>query len=230
MSKGRMEEKTPKKKSKAQIIKEAGKKKFLIPSSTPIQPEQALYIAQKTPSQHIYTRKGKGGQVFDYVKGSYVKKVLNFTFGFMWDFIIVDKGREGNQVWVQGRLSIRNKKGEVMIIKEQFGRADIKFYKDKARGMVDYGNDLKAASTDALKKCASELGISADVYNNEEDQIIRQEQQPQQPTQQPKTEECHECADPITAQVKNYSLKVFGKQLCQKCQVEAKKGNIKINR
>ena len=26
------------------------------------------------------------------------------------------------------------------------------------------GNDLKAATTDALKKCASELGIASDIY------------------------------------------------------------------
>ena len=29
---------------------------------------------------------------------------------------------------------------------------------------MDLGNDLKAATTDALKKCASELGIASDIY------------------------------------------------------------------
>ena len=29
---------------------------------------------------------------------------------------------------------------------------------------LDLGNDLKAATTDALKKCASELGIASDIY------------------------------------------------------------------
>ena len=34
--------------------------------------------------------------------------------------------------------------------------------------MLDYGNDLKAATTDALKKCASELGIASDIYGANE--------------------------------------------------------------
>jgi len=34
--------------------------------------------------------------------------------------------------------------------------------------MVDFGNDMKAAATDALKKCASELGIASDVYGTAE--------------------------------------------------------------
>jgi hypothetical protein len=229
MSKGRKEEKKTPKKTITQLRKEAAQKLSLV-NNPNMTPDQLLRIVQKTPPKYIYTRKGRGGMMFDYVKGSYVKKMLNFTFGFMWDFTIVDKGREDNQVWVQGRLSIRNKKGEVMIIKEQFGRADIKFLRG-TKTPVDYGNDLKAAATDSLKKCASELGIASDVYSKEEDNRIKQNQQGninnQQPVQ-PKTEECHECGDPITVQVKNYSLKVFKKQLCQKCQVEAKKGNVKI--
>ena len=53
------------------------------------------------------------------------------------------------------------------IIKMQFGRADIKFKKDTKEPM-DLGNDLKAATTDALKKCASELGIAGDIYGTNE--------------------------------------------------------------
>jgi len=33
---------------------------------------------------------------------------------------------------------------------------------------LDFGNDLKAAATDAKKKCASELGLFADVYSAED--------------------------------------------------------------
>jgi len=33
---------------------------------------------------------------------------------------------------------------------------------------LNLGNDLKAAATDALKKCAAELGIAADIYNADE--------------------------------------------------------------
>ena len=70
-------------------------------------------------------------------------------------------------------------KNEPIIIKEQFGRADIKFkneYKTVNGKQVkvitddclDYGDDCKAAATDALKKCASELGIASDIYGANE--------------------------------------------------------------
>ena len=33
---------------------------------------------------------------------------------------------------------------------------------------MSVGNDLKAAATDCLKKCAAEIGIAADIYNKED--------------------------------------------------------------
>lgn len=157
--------------------KEAAKKQNTIDltlTSTPIEEKQLLFILQRTPKQHIYRRKAKGGGYWEYVTGIYVKKALNYIFGWMWDFEIKDKGREGDLVWVQGRLTIKDKSGKPMIVKEQFGRADIKFLKG-TKTPVDYGNDLKAAATDALKKCASELGIASDVYGREEFKQIQKE-------------------------------------------------------
>lgn len=139
---------------------------------SPISKDQLLFMLQETPKEHIYKRPGKGGGQWDYVTGTYVKKVLNYVFGWNWDFTVVDKGREGNSLWVQGRLTIRTQNGQT-IIKEQFGRADIKA--SKGGGFLDYGNDLKAATTDALKKCASELGIASDVYGKEEFKQIERE-------------------------------------------------------
>jgi len=121
----------------------------------------------KTPANHIYERPAKGEGKWTYVTGIYITKVLNYVFGWNWSFQIIDKGREGDLVWVQGRLSILDKEGKVRMIKEQFGRADIKFKKN-SKDPLDYGNDLKAASTDTLKKCASELGIAGDVYGKNE--------------------------------------------------------------
>lgn len=127
--------------------------------------KQILHIMQKTPKAHVYKRPAKGGGQWDYVTGTYVEKVLNYVFGWDWSFEVKDKGREGNLVWVLGRLSCVAGNGSV-ITKEQFGRADIK--KNKAGGDLDYGNDLKAAATDSLKKCASLLGIASDIYGKEE--------------------------------------------------------------
>jgi hypothetical protein len=132
--------------------------------------KQILRMVQKTPKQFIYRRKGRGGKEFDYVTGSYVERVLNFVFGFMWDFEVKEHGLRGDHIWVLGALTVKDGKGN-SITKTQFGRKEVAYLKDKAHteaNMVDFGNDLKSATTDALKKCASLFGIASDVYGKGE--------------------------------------------------------------
>ncbi len=133
--------------------------------------DQILHIMQKTPADHIYTRPAKGGGTWDFVTGVYVEKVLNYAFGWNWDFEIKSHGREGNCLWVLGRLTVRALDGKT-IVKEQFGRAEIKFKKN-TNDPLDYGNDLKAAATDSEKKCASKLGIASDIYGKNEFREIK---------------------------------------------------------
>jgi hypothetical protein len=143
-------------------------------SKAQLLPEQLLHIMQSTPKEHIYTRPAKGGGTWDYVTGVYVEKVLNYVFGWDWDFEIKEHGVEGVTVWVLGRLTVRTADGR-QIVKEQFGRAELKKRKD-GTGYLDYGNDLKAAATDAEKKCASKLGIASDVYGKMEFKEIKYEE------------------------------------------------------
>jgi len=217
-----------------------GRNLSLIP--TLLKSQQVLHMLQKTPREHVFKRPGKGGGTWDFVTGAFVKKTLNYTFGWLWNFEIVDKGREGEQVWVQGRLTVLNPKTLApMIVKEQFGRADMKFKKG-TKEPLDYGNDLKAAATDALKKCASEFGIASDIYAG--NQIKEIKTQDKSFTPPPETEsaingevvgpdkpikislpnqlECHNCAEIIDEQVAKYSEKVFKAQLCRGCQNERK--------
>jgi len=133
--------------------------------------DQKLRILQRTPAKFIKKRPGKGGMEVDYVEGGYVKKTLNYIFGFTgWSFEILDHGSYGEDesVWVKGRLTLKvrdNKTGKLVdIIKEQFGSKDVARLKD-SKEVISYGDDLKAAATDALKKCASEIGIASDVYS-----------------------------------------------------------------
>lgn len=167
-----------KKSSKRKVVNNGTKSLALVPQNKPVErklsmvdtfvsEQQLSFLMGKTPANHIYERPAKGGGKWTYVTGVYITKVLNYVFGWNWSFQIIDKGREGNLVWVQGRLSILDNDGKVRMIKEQFGRADIKLKKD-SKEPIDYGNDLKAAATDALKKCASELGIAGDVYGKNE--------------------------------------------------------------
>ena len=136
-----------------------------------VKEKQILKILQRTPAEHIYSRPAKGGGTWSYVTGTYIKKVLNYVFGWLWDFEIIEHGEKGNQVWVLGRLTVKDGKG-LTITKTQFGRADIKC-KRGTKEPLDFGNDLKAASTDALKKCASEFGIASDIYGKNEFKDIK---------------------------------------------------------
>ena len=133
--------------------------------------DQLGFLMKKTRKDNTYTRPAKGGGTWTFVTGSYVKKVLNLMFGWDWDFEIIEHKFDLNirQAYVLGKLTVRT--GGKEIKKMQFGRVDIKFKTEWTNGKktstnqpLDIGNDLKAASTDCLKKCASELGIAADIY------------------------------------------------------------------
>lgn len=141
---------------------------------------QLSFLLKETPSNHIYERPAKGGGTWKYVTGVYVKKVLNLMFGWKWSFEVVEHKFDLNirQAYVLGKLTVKS--GGEEIVKMQFGRVDIKFKTAWENGKkvttnqpLDIGNDLKAATTDALKKCAAELGIASDVYAPNEFKAIK---------------------------------------------------------
>lgn len=218
-------------------------KKLTIPK-TWLSEQQIIKIVQKTPPAHVYKRPGKGGKEFEYVTTSYVTRLLNFAFGWNWDFDVAEHGREGNVIWVKGVLTVRGQQDGQTIRKTQFGRAEVKFIKGSKTEMVDFGNDLKAASSDALKKCASMLGIASDIYGKgdykqeagrdvqeattqavtvrSESQVVEKKAgQIDGPDGEP-TWACESCGDPISEQVADYSKKVYGKRLCREHQPKKK--------
>lgn len=154
-----------------------GNKFMLSPSF--ISEKQVLKMLQRTPKEHIHTRPGKGGKDFDYVTGTYMKKVLNFVFGWNWDFIIVSKEIHGlsegwGQIITHGRLIVKDGNGNT-ISKDQFGQAEVKYLKGSENKPVNLGNDFKSSATDALKKCAAEFGVASDVYGKNEFKEIKQD-------------------------------------------------------
>ena len=234
----------------AQPIREGDGKALSIPK-TWLNEKQIMRMVQQTPRNQVYQRKGRGGKTFDYVTGSYVEKVLNFVFGWNWDFEVVDHGVRGHFIWVQGKLTVRDSKSTQSIVKTQFGRAEIKYKRDVKKSdenMLDFGNDLKAATTDALKKCSSLIGIASDIYGKTEytqetgvaptpppqeapvqAEVVQQEQEAVIQTEPEVHEEliCHGlgktgCGNDITRQEKAYSSRMFGKPLCRACQNDAK--------
>jgi hypothetical protein len=158
---------------------------------------QLQHLLRVTPAKYIRERPAKGGGKWKYVSGGYVKKVLNLMFGWDWSFEIMEQQILHGEAIVKGRLSCRIDGRE--IVKMQFGNKDIIFkrqdvlddngkpiyYTDNygkqkkktepSETPLSIGNDLKAAATDALKKCAAEIGIAADIYNPEEFREIQVE-------------------------------------------------------
>lgn len=127
--------------------------------------KQLNQILKRTPKQYIKQRPAKGGGQWDYVTGGYVKKCLNIMFGWDWDFEIISEQIIHGEAVVKGRLTCRS--NGKMIVKMQYGNKDI-ICKKGTEIPLSIGNDLKAAATDALKKCAAEIGIAADIYNKED--------------------------------------------------------------
>lgn len=137
---------------------------------------QIQKIFNSTPKKYQYSRPGKGGGNWTYVKSSYVRKVLDSVFGFSWDFDIETTLSEAFEIAkvtktcvVKGKLTVNVKvDGQWQkISKTQFGRAEVKMKRDSDI-QLDFGNDMKAATSDCLKKCASLFGIAADIYEADE--------------------------------------------------------------
>lgn len=136
---------------------------------------QLSIITQNTDPRYIRERRGRGSGTFRYVDGPYVIERLNLAFGWNWDFDVVDKGQvvingQIQEVWVQGRLTVRTPTQQVLT-KTQFGTQAVEYL--TAQGKTDIpvsiGDAYKGASTDALKKAASLLGLALDLYDNDGD-------------------------------------------------------------
>src|SRR5207302_4655236 len=84
---------------------------------------------------------------------------LNETLGFLnWSFRIVEHGihAEADECWALGELTVTIDGRTVT--RQQFGSQKVK--RSRSSGTpLDIGFDLKGAATDALKKCASLLGV-----------------------------------------------------------------------
>lgn len=129
---------------------------------------QVDFLLQRTPRHEIKVRQGRGGMRFSYVEHGYVTERLNLVFGFNWDFEVVDKQILEDEVIVEAKLTVRTPGGQT-IVKTQFGGADIKRHASGAKSgrPLSIADDYKAAASDALKKCASLLGIGLDLYGRD---------------------------------------------------------------
>ena len=109
-----------------------------------------------SPDQ-IKQREGVFGDVLDYVEASAVIYRLNEAFEAEWMFEILDHHIYEKEVVVLGKLTAQG------IAKCQFGKSKITLTKDEKR-QVSIGDDLKAAASDCIKKCATLWGIGLHLY------------------------------------------------------------------
>jgi hypothetical protein len=101
----------------------------------------------------------RGGVSLTYITGEQVIRRLNEVLGVDgWQFVILQNSihAEADEAWVLGELIATIDGHEVR--KQQFGSQKLK--RSRSTGApLDIGFDMKGASTDALKKCATMIGV-----------------------------------------------------------------------
>jgi len=113
--------------------------------------------------EQIKQRKGSFGEMIDYVETHAVIQRLNDCFDGQWSFEIMSQDQHGGELVVSGKLTAEN------ISKMQFGSKKVTT-NSKTGEIVSIGDDLKAACSDALKKCATMFGIGLHLYGERADQ------------------------------------------------------------
>ena len=106
----------------------------------------------------IKTRKGMNGKTLSYVPSAeYVRRLNQASADGAWDFEILEHHILEDEVIVLGKLTIDG------TTKTEFGGSSItRSRNDGSR--VSLASDLKAASSDALKRCSMRLGLGLHLY------------------------------------------------------------------
>ena len=101
----------------------------------------------------------RGGVELTYVTGEQVTRRLNEVLGVSgWSFRVLrhDVNAEADEAWALGEI-VAEVDGKC-VTRQQFGSQKIR--RSRSTGApLDLGFDLKGAATDAMKKCASLLGV-----------------------------------------------------------------------
>ena len=105
----------------------------------------------------IKQREGRGGKMLDYIETHAVIARLNEAFDGAWSFKVADYKSMESEIIVQGRLTAGGH------TKEQFGSSTVARNRETGKP-ISIGDDLKAAASDALKKCATLFGVALELY------------------------------------------------------------------
>lgn len=130
------------------------------------QNEWAMYERIARPFDVTF-RDIRGGVDLEYITGEQATTRLNEEVGFLnWSFRVLEHGvhAEADECWVMGELTV-TLDGRT-VVRQQFGSQKVK--RSRSSGTpLDIGFDLKGAATDALKKCASLIGVALYLWKKE---------------------------------------------------------------
>jgi hypothetical protein len=120
--------------------------------------DASTYTQLSAPFEVTFTDV-RGGVEVTFISGEQVVSRLNEVLGVGgWSFRILHQEihTEADEVWALGEM-VADIDGKT-VTRQQFGSQKIK--RSRSTGTpLDLGFDLKGASTDAMKKCASWLGV-----------------------------------------------------------------------
>lgn len=101
--------------------------------------------------------KGTGNRPVSYVSWSRYAERLNQVLGFCWEFDVEIIDMDGDGVTVLASMTV-HRDGQ-SVTRKQFG--------NWSTAMLSQGNAIKAASSDALKRCAGLFGVGLHLYFDE---------------------------------------------------------------
>ena len=117
-----------------------------------------LYQRLAAPFETTF-RDQRGGVELEYITGEQCVSRLNQVLGPLgWSFMVREHGlnAEADEIWVLGELTVMA--DGLTATRQQFGSQKIKRARQTGNPL-DIGFDLKGATTDSLKKCASLIGV-----------------------------------------------------------------------
>lgn len=156
-------------------------------------------LQQGTPKEAIRWRQGKGGRQLAYVDHVYVTKTLNDAFGWRWSFEVDNELIQyvndlPFEATCRGKLTVWLPGIDVPVVKMQMGCQPIELMSDKTKP-VSIGDAMKGSASDALKKCASLLGIALDLYDSDHDA-----------RQNPSTEQMRQQVEPMETDARKIAM------------------------
>ena len=113
-------------------------------------------LTRPFPPEQLRTRRGPNGKQFSYVEAHSVVTRLNEATDYEWTFEVVKHEILADEVIVLGRLVIDG------VAKMAFGGSSVT--RDSSGKEMSIADDLKAATSDAIKKTASLFGCGLEMY------------------------------------------------------------------